>query len=1116
MNCRYAMPGFTALIFSACNVIVQAQEISVNKLDIPQLTSTGWITGFTQDSSGYMWFSSAGGGVFRYDGYTITDLKNQPTNPNSISSDRVECVAAGKNGVIWFGNFASGVDRFDSEKGRFKNFRNEINNKSSLINDTITALLVDHEGNLWIGTANGLDRYDEKEDRFIHYPHDEKNPSSISHNVVRTLYEDRNGVLWVGTGTPFDNGRITKQGGLNKFDKQTGRFTRYMHDDNDPTTLADNRVRAIFEDSRGILWVGTAGDGLHTMDREKGKFERHFYDPKFPEKLSRPALTQRFDWADDHITFINEDVTGAIVIGTFGAGLSRYDPQTKKIERYNNFSDSAANNRLCWWTFKSRDNILWLSTWLGGVYKLNPLSKKFFFQSFDQRVFNVSQLSPGIFWFSGPNGLIHENQKINKREIYKCDTLRTVANDRMIMLALAPDKAGNVWIGTVDGNIFQFEKDAKRFKDYNRDKSLQESDRHIFSLCVDKNDNLWIGSETGLEYLDTKSGHLTYYNGNNKQASPRHIFNVIEDRNGNIWTASFLEGGVNLLNKQTGQFENYLGNKGITSRLFEDEKGDIWAGTNEGLYRKEWGRQEFILFPNLELSQCLVGGIIEDYRKNLWVITTIGFFKIDPGRNRVSRFGKIHGFNEDQVGENIFLGIGANGKDILGFLDQGHFSVNPDDLIADATPPQVHIYGFSITNTNSKQGTGRNVSGYTLDVEKKIILNYNENSFSFEITPIHFSSPTDNKAEYMLNNYDPEWRVSEVGQKAYYFNIPAGKYTLKIRAYNLNGVMSEKDIVIIINPPWWRTWWAYTLYAAIFILASFIVNRIIRNRILEKERSKNREKELEHAKEIEKAYHELKLTQAQLIQSEKMASLGELTAGIAHEIQNPLNFVNNFSEVNTELLAEMNDEIGKGNYDEVKTIAKNVTDNHQKINLHGKRADSIVKGMLQHSRSSSGVKEPTNINALADEYLRIAYHGLRAKDKSFNATMKTDFDASIGRINIIPQDFGRVLVNLINNAFYAVKEKAKQNMAGYEPTVLVSTKKLNDKVEVRVIDNGNGIPHNVLDKIFQPFFTTKSTGQGTGLGLSLAYDIVKAHGGEIKVETKQGEGSEFLIRLPLS
>jgi two-component system NtrC family sensor kinase len=272
--------------------------------------------------------------------------------------------------------------------------------------------------------------------------------------------------------------------------------------------------------------------------------------------------------------------------------------------------------------------------------------------------------------------------------------------------------------------------------------------------------------------------------------------------------------------------------------------------------------------------------------------------------------------------------------------------------------------------------------------------------------------------------------------------------------------------------------------------------------------------------QLENAYADLKATQQQLIQSEKMASLGEVTAGIAHEIQNPLNFVNNFSELNSELITEMKDELAKGNFDEVRKIAGDIDENEKKILFHGKRADGIVKSMLEHSRSGNGQKEPSDINALVDEYLRLAYHGLRAKDKSFNAALKTDFDKSISRINIIPQDMGRVILNLITNAFYAVDEKKKQGVVGFVPEVTVTTHRMlspagEARILISVKDNGNGIPQHVIDKIFQPFFTTKPTGQGTGLGLSLSYDIVKAHGGELRVETKEAEGSEFIIVLPI-
>ena len=311
----------------------------------------------------------------------------------------------------------------------------------------------------------------------------------------------------------------------------------------------------------------------------------------------------------------------------------------------------------------------------------------------------------------------------------------------------------------------------------------------------------------------------------------------------------------------------------------------------------------------------------------------------------------------------------------------------------------------------------------------------------------------------------------------------------------------------------------YALLAglAIFSLIALILWRNSRQRELANIQLSKQKKDLESALES------LRTTQNQLIQAEKMASLGELTAGIAHEIQNPLNFVNNFSEVNQELLEELRSEKSKSKTERNEQLENDLLDsieqNLEKINHHGKRADAIVKGMLQHSRTSSPQKEPIDINALVDEYLRLAYHGLRAKDKSFNTKFETDLDPSLQKIVAVPQEIGRVVLNLINNAFYAVSEKSKMVSGGpaYEPTIFVSTRKINGSAEIRVRDNGMGIPGEIADKIFQPFFTTKPAGQGTGLGLSLAYDIItKGHGGELKVDTKEGEGTEFIIQLPIT
>jgi len=275
---------------------------------------------------------------------------------------------------------------------------------------------------------------------------------------------------------------------------------------------------------------------------------------------------------------------------------------------------------------------------------------------------------------------------------------------------------------------------------------------------------------------------------------------------------------------------------------------------------------------------------------------------------------------------------------------------------------------------------------------------------------------------------------------------------------------------------------------------------------------------LEVAKQqVDKTLIDLKSAQTQLIQNEKMASLGELTAGIAHEIQNPLNFVNNFSEVNAELIEEMKKEIENGDLDEILALALDIEQNSKKINMHGKRADGIVKGMLQHSKSGSTARELTQINALADEYMRLAYHGLRAKDKAFNVEMVTHFDPELPKIMAIGQDIGRVMLNLFNNAFYAVSKKQKTAESAYEPEVSVTTYTEKDQVVIKVRDNGIGIPDNIKEKIMQPFFTTKPTGEGTGLGLSLTYDmVVKGHAGKIEVNTQQGVFTEFKITLPIS
>jgi signal transduction histidine kinase len=597
--------------------------------------------------------------------------------------------------------------------------------------------------------------------------------------------------------------------------------------------------------------------------------------------------------------------------------------------------------------------------------------------------------------------------------------------------------------------------------------------------------------------------------------SLNYVSRIKRDHRGNLWVGTITGGGLNCLNTHTGKFQRYLSGANIYG-LFEDSQGRIWAGTDDGIY---WNK-DMKTFSKLNVFDQdeelgIVLSIMEDKKGNLWLQTYDGLVRLNSEGKNPKLYGKNQGYYSmsSTSGPNYFIRHRGDWGELLYGDKTGYYAVFPENLKSNPHAPQIAISQFKLQDTTGKHHlvlTFRDRSGRGDEIQ----LSHNQNAFSVDLAAIHYTSPEDNRLQYKMENYDKSWRQGTPSETVYYYNLNPGNYQLKVRAANSDGVWVERSVSILINPPWWQTWWAYSIYGLLILLALYGIHRYQKARYVRLERERSRAKELAQANEIKKAYHELRIMQNQLIQQEKMASLGELTAGIAHEIQNPLNFVNNFSEVNTELLGEMKEMLDYAHYDNARSIAEEIIRNEQKIVDHGHRADNIVKNMLQHSRSSSGIMEPVSLNNLTDEYVKLAYHGLRAKDKDFNAIIHKDFDQSISSINLVSQDIGRVLLNLYNNAFYAVAEMKMKDKPGYEPTIWVSTKNLGKNVEISIRDNGSGITEKNKDKIFQPFFTTKPTGQGTGLGLSISYDIVKAHGGEIRAESKEGEGSNFIVQFP--
>jgi ligand-binding sensor domain-containing protein/signal transduction histidine kinase len=1082
------------------------------------------------DNIGNLWFGTQGGGASRYDGKSFTTF----TTTQGLRDNSVTSLLQDKAGNIWFGSQGGGASKYDGKS--FTNF----NTANGLINNRVNCIAEDNAGNIWLATNGGVSKYDGK--IFAGFTASDGLPN----NGVKYVARDKAGNMWFGTF-----------GGASKYDGKS--FTSYT------TTqgLAGNVVNCIAEGTDGSVWFGTA-NGVSKYD---GKSFLNF--------------TTAQGLANNNVQALTVGKLGNVWVGTFG-GVSKYDG--KSFSSFNT-SQGLASNDVRRITEDEAGN-LWISTYGGGVSKYAGNS----FTGFttvhglpNSLVFSINQDKTGKFWIGTTDGAsIYDGKSFTNFKVEQglpSDYIETTFIDN----------AGNTWLGTLagvskydgksfttfstaqglsgntvngitedkDGNMWfcctggLCKYDGRSFVTYTTAQGLVNNE--MVALYKDKAGNLWLGTNGGVSRFDGK----TFINFTTAQGLNNNLVNNITgDRDGNIWIAT--QAGVSRLSakeiekldipgnslntRPVVKFDNLSTAQGLADDMVyaavQDKKGNMFLGTNLG----------FTVIPaaissipfsqvrkGLEYYNQPNGFPVKDLNSNAMYCDSQGIIWGGTS-NTLVRFDYSSLEKTAEQPALIIQRIKVNGENICWFDLHSAGKLNNREDSAKAMFQESIAYGKMLSQTERDSVIKRfgdiqfdSISRFYL-LPQHPELPYNHNQVTIDFNAVETGKPLQVEYQYMLKGYDKSWSPVTKNTTATFGNMYEGEYIFVLKVREANGSWSEPiSYSFKVLPPWYRSWWAYTLYALCLSAIIFLTDRV-RRRVVEKRLiAKAREKELEQAKEIEKAYkqlgtaHEnLKATQAQLVQSEKMASLGELTAGIAHEIQNPLNFVNNFSELNKELIAEMREEIKKGNYNDANALAKNVEDNEQKISHHGKRADAIVKGMLQHSRVNAGHKEPADINALAEEYLRLSYHGLRAKDKSFNATFNTDFDKNVGRIDIISQDIGRVLLNLINNAFYAVTEKKNQpGNSKYEPTITISTKLLSHTgssgrkmVEISVKDNGGGVPQKVIDKIFQPFFTTKPTGVGTGLGLSLSYDIVKAHGGEIKVETHEGEGSEFIISLP--
>ncbi len=1048
--------------------------------------TTDAITAIFIDSTYTLWITSRNG-IYKYSPETKILRPIKIYGASELNQLFFNAIVQDKQGNVWISNNLRGILKFDGITDRYTEI--EIAGKVKMRdygwNTTLFNFMIDQSGIFWFGTQeSGLMKYNPVSKPFQHLAHYDKNPNGLSAGSTFGILASKvkPGVVYVG-----------KRGsGIDVYDPKKQTFSNIKFTVQDD--MFGGSARSIAEKPDGSLWLGTWGDGIVELDKNHKEIKKYKYDSTNKNSLSH-----------NQVRAIKTDKQGRVWVGT-NSGLNILTPASGAIKRVSNKQGKQYPDQLV----AELEKLILTDQKVGAIEKVTdnqdialPVTIKTAGTYWIMSVAEMDVLSAADFgWIE--NAAKDTVWKMSKYE--KTFYAGGAYKNRM--------EIGSVVLQPGNYTLRYKADDSHAYGKWNSQPPDQTSLYGIALIQPKQSDQLKIFED---QISPEKEELLT--TGSNIQD--------IEITDQYIWLAA--EGsGLDRINPATNQVKNYVFNPEDENSLSNnnirdihvDSRGMIWLATNEGINKFDPATETFTRYTETDgLPTNLTEGVVEGDDGEMWIATQNGLAQMITNE-KLNKVTFINYNSTDGLGTDVFLSLTSTRAGDGKFYFGGEHGLTTFSSIAsNKTPPAIIISNLFISNKPVMDMKEDSPLTQSLLETKSMTLLYNQNSLSFEFAALHYANPQKNQYAHMLKGYDQDW-IYDNRNYAAYTNLDPGKYEFLIRASNAYGVWNEKGttLEIIILPPWWRTWWAFAGYGVLFFGLIYTAYLGMRTRIKIRERERSREKELQHAKAIEKAYTELKATQAQLVQSEKMASLGELTAGIAHEIQNPLNFVNNFSEVSNELIKELQDERQKVKEERDETLEvnllKDIAQNLEKINHHGKRADAIVKGMLQHSQSSNGVKTATDINALADEYLRLSYHGLRAKDKSFNATMKTDFDNNIQSIAIVSQDIGRVILNLLTNAFYAVNEKKKQQQTGYEPTVSIQTKKRETQIEINITDNGNGVPQQIIDKIFQPFFTTKPTGQGTGLGLSLSYDIVtKGHGGELKVTTTP-TGSTFTILLP--
>jgi signal transduction histidine kinase len=1085
----------SGLIIDEHNFVWQANRISLVKIAGDRFYSyrilseiqSSEIIGMSKDDSGNIWLATIGEGIFRVNPKTniVTNYNIPEGFPNFLFSIEFE-----SDGKAWISSGRDALYILDPVAETIK--RLPLQELEGISDNTPLAIKKDSHNNLWIGNRMDISIISPDRKSFKKVGPEQ----GLARGIKPVFFEDSQGNMWIGSiaGSmaqvlSLSDKTLTTLGSEHGFEGQGIFFT---------------------EDKMNRIWIHD-NDFSYVFDQHNGFLKRI---------QTNASVFTGFPGA------VISDSKGNLWLGSTNAGLLFIDPLGPLAEFFT--ANQGFEGNEFWSSFEDSMGKIWILSY-NKVHIYDPIKNEMKFLGSEQGLRkgdgnyrHSSVLDDGNIFLGTERGfsLVDlKNKSITNVSIKQFP--------RVIFFSGFKDRKGNIWLSTSSG-VFLHNPTSKSVKLLNQESGL--SFNTVYALKEGKDGRIYIATLDKLNILDPDENRI-WHIGEEEGIGSNQILSILQSDQEDYWIATAK--GISVFDKEFKTLTNINSKNGLIPEDIYDlvESGEnIYAGSGNGLIqipknqfgtRKEGNMESFKIYNYANGF----GFPYNDFNQNSGSISKTGmaFYGITP----LLAVTTQEPISSPTVPEVFITGMDimdqtTSFKRLTDILSQ----VKPGDTLWNETKTDFY---FSDSKIESDDYLAKNKitwdslsPAFNLPVGLK--LPYDQNALHF-----YFENPDPGSRgsivySYILEGHDNTWSnpISD-GKTKSYFNLSHGEYTLKVVSKGFNGVWSKPAIMqFTILPPWWQTWWGYLIFAMIFSGIVWVAVQV-RSNILQKENRILEEKVKLRTAQLEKSLNDLKTTQAQLIQSEKMASLGELTAGIAHEIQNPLNFVNNFAEVSSELISEMEEELDKGAIPEAKLLSKDIRDNLQKIHHHGKRADSIVKGMLQHSRGTSGETKPTNINGMVDEYIRLSFQGFRARDKSFSASFQTELDTDLPRINVVRQDLGRVLLNLINNAFYVVNEKAKSGAQGYKPEVIVRTIKTEKGIEISVQDNGPGIPDAIIDKIFQPFFTTKPTGEGTGLGLSMSYDIVKAHGGEIWVESLPAGGAEeektgttFKISLPVN